>query len=225
MISKKSTKKPKKKKVAKKKDKDSKKRSHSDYLDDSFYTDPKEELTKKGIYYITDMIETDSLLAIQQDVLLKHLDPKWEEDIQIMVNSCGGSVPEMWALIDLLQWIRMDVCTTGLGDCASAGACLLSCGTPGKRLCAPNTSIMVHGAQLFMFGRNDRKGLASISKMMEDEHEKDIKFWIKHSKYTTKKQIEEKFLNGEDHWFTAMEALKHGLVDEVVGHIPAKKKG
>ena len=101
---------------------------------DHHHDDPGIELRKKGIYYITGEIEDESLVEIHQDIVLKHLDPKWKDDIQVIVNTVGGYCPETWGLVDLLDYVRMDVRTVGLGECCSAGAVLLASGTPGKRV-------------------------------------------------------------------------------------------
>ena len=182
--------------------------------DKLFYEDPSEELCKKGIYYISGGIDSGSLLGIQQDIMLKQMNPKWKDEIQIIVNSYGGDVAECWALIDLLDWVKMDVRTIAMGYCASAGACIACCGTYGKRVISPNTTIMIHGAKTGAYG--DVRQIMSVSKDLQDEHQKDIKFWLKHSKYKRKDKVEEVFLKGPDQFFTAEEALKHGIVDVIM---------
>lgn len=172
-----------------------------------------EKLREKGIYYITGSIEQDSLLEIHQDILLKHLDPSWKDDIQLIVNCLGGEIPEGWAFIDLLKFIRMDVRTVGMGECCSLGAMLVACGTNGKRIAAQNLSLMVHGASSFNFINGNKQQIIAQMKWVEHEHERDINFWIQHSKHKTRKQIEKYFLNGSDQYFTAEQALNHGIVD------------
>jgi len=172
-----------------------------------------EELKERGVYYVSGEIEEGSLREIQEDMLLKHLDPEWTDDVTIIVNSVGGSVPETWALIDLMDWVRFDVRTTGLGLCASAGACILAAGTQGKRIAAQNCSIMIHGMSDVLFGNAQQ--IVAQQKYVKDEHEKDIQFWIKHSKYTNREEIEQYFLQGLDVYLTAKEALEHGVVDYI----------
>ena len=137
----------------------------------------KEKLYEKGIYYITGEIETNSLLEIHQDILLKHLDPAWHDDIQFIINSVGGEVAEGWALIDLLDWVKMEVQTTGLGLCASLGAMLLASGTTGKRRLGRNASLMVHGASVGYAGGNYQQ-LVTLTEDMKQEQRRAIEFWI-----------------------------------------------
>jgi len=189
----------------------------SDILDkDNFYDDPQEELRKKGIYYITGTIEEDSLLHIHQDLILKHQDPKWKDDVQIIINSLGGDVGEGWALVDLINFVKMDVRTIGMGYCQSLGALLLSAGSPGKRIAAKNLAVMIHGMQTAT-DYGDKSQLVAQVKYVIQEHERDIRFWIEHSKYTTRRQVEKFFLNGHDNHFNADQSLKHGIVDFIQG--------
>lgn len=180
---------------------------------DEVILDPCDILESKGIYYISGEIETGSLIRIQQDIILKHLDPNWKSDIQIIVNSVGGDSSEGWALIDLMNWVKMDFRTVGLGQCCSLGACLVAAGTKGKRVSGENTSFMVHGAFSAIMG--NKQDMASSMKSMEDEHRRDIDFWVSNSVYRTPKDVEKNLLNGKDVWMTAKEAKKVGLIDHI----------
>jgi len=182
---------------------------------EDWYSDTSEELKKKGVYYISGEIEDGTLKEIQEDILLKHLDPKWDDDITIIINSCGGDVAETWALIDLMEWVRMDIRTTGLGLCASAGACILAAGTKGKRTVAKNCSVMIHGMSDIIGG--NKQQITAQQKWIHDEHEKDVKFWMEHSNLATKREVEKVFLKGVDVYLTAQEALERGVIDDVQG--------
>lgn len=183
----------------------------SDFLD----LDASDRLSKKGIYYITGEIDEDSLLDIHKDILDKHLDPTWKSDIQLIVNSVGGSCFEAWSLVDLLDWVKMDVRTTGMGACMSMGAILLACGTPGKRVVSKNCTIMVHQ---HASGTWDKHGeLVALTKSSHDEYERHIRFWTEHSKYTTSAQVVHSLMTTYDHYMTATEAYHHGIVDHISG--------
>jgi len=182
----------------------------------------KDKLYEKGIYYLTGEIRESSLLDIHQNILLKHLDPTWKEDIQIVVNSVGGETSEGWALIDLLDWVRMDVRTTGMGMCASLGAMILAAGTNGKRVASRNLSLMIHGASIDGICGNYPQ-LVSSMKDMELEYKRMSRFWTEHSKYS-EEDVRKLFLDGFDHWLTPEDALSHGLLDAVVPLKSAMKK-
>jgi ATP-dependent Clp protease protease subunit len=193
-----------------------KKQSSGPSIDIDSLSGPQESLARKGIYYITGEIEDGSLLEIHQDILLKHLDPSWRDDIQLIVNSVGGSCAEGWALIDLLDWVRMDIKTVGLGQCCSLGAVLIAAGTIGKRSVTKNTTIMIHGAWSTGLSGNKQQ-LAAQMKDMELEHNKTIRFWMSHSKHKTQAAIEKSFLDGLDKYFTPPDALEHEIIDEIIG--------
>src|SRR6188474_3226252 len=81
-------------------------------------------------------------VIIAQMLFLSNDDPK--SDIQLYVNSPGGSVSAGLGIIDTIKYLRCDVATTCIGMAASMGACLLAAGTKGKRACLPNSQVMLH---------------------------------------------------------------------------------
>lgn len=186
-------------------------------LDEEFefvYTDSEDYLRNNGIYYITGDISEDSLLGYHQDILAKHLDKRWKnKDIQLIINSVGGEVPEGWMLIDLIEYVRMDIKTVGMGEICSMGTMLVAAGTPGKRSTSPNCSLMIHGFSMSNM-RGTRQDLVDTMGFVEREHEREIQFWERCSKLN-RDDVEKLFLDGRDHYFTPHEALDLGIVDEV----------
>ena len=87
---------------------------------------------------------TDEVAAVvvAQMLFLSNEDPK--SDIQMYINSPGGSVSAGFGMIDTMRYLRCDVATTCIGMAASMGACLLAAGTKGKRHCLPNAQVMLH---------------------------------------------------------------------------------
>src|SRR3712207_905322 len=85
---------------------------------------------------------------------LLHLDSEDpEQDINVYINSPGGSIPAMLAMYDTMRFVNADVATTALGMAASAGAFLLAAGTKGKRAALPNTRILFPPPSLQGLGR------------------------------------------------------------------------
>ena len=81
-------------------------------------------------------------IVVAQLLFLSNDDPK--TDIQMYINSPGGSVSAGLGIIDTMRFLRCDVATTCIGMAASMGACLLAAGTKGKRYCLPNSQVMLH---------------------------------------------------------------------------------
>lgn len=179
------------------------------------FSDASTQLSSKGIYYITGMIDEGSLLSIQQDLLLKHMDDKWQDDIKFFINSPGGSAVEMWALIDMMKFVKMEIWTTGLGQICSAAALILAAGSPGKRRLAPNTDVMIHTYASGMGGKHHE--LVAARKEQDLEHERHIKFWLEHTNLGSREAVCEKLLTAVDVFLSPEEALAFGIVDEVLG--------
>jgi len=100
-------------------------------------------LLKERIVFIgTPIDDTVASLVIAQLLFLESEDP--EKDINVYINSPGGSVSSGLAIYDTMQYIRADVATICIGLAASMGAVLLSGGTKGKRSALPNSRIMIH---------------------------------------------------------------------------------
>jgi ATP-dependent Clp protease, protease subunit len=100
-------------------------------------------LLKDRIVFIGDPIEDHMAnLIIAQLLFLQAEDP--EKDIQLYINSPGGSVSAGLAIYDTMQYVKPDVATTCMGLAASMGAVLLAAGAPGKRHALPNARVMIH---------------------------------------------------------------------------------
>ncbi len=100
-------------------------------------------LLKDRIIFIGDPIEDHMAnLIIAQMLFLQAEDP--EKDIQLYINSPGGSVSAGMAIYDTMQYVKPDVATTCMGLAASMAAVLLAAGAPGKRHALPNARIMIH---------------------------------------------------------------------------------
>lgn len=148
-------------------------------------------------------------LVVAQLLFLEAEDP--EKDIQIYINSPGGSVSAGFAIFDTMQYIKPDVSTICIGRAASMGAFLLAAGTKGKRFALPNADIMIHqplgGAQ----------GQASDIKI-QAEKIIQIRERINHILAERTGQDIEKITNDtdRDYYMTADEAVAYGIIDQVV---------
>ena len=148
-------------------------------------------------------------LIVSQLLFLEAKDP--DKDIQLYINSPGGSVTAGMAIYDTMQYIKCDVSTICVGLAASMGAFLLSSGAKGKRIALPNADIMIHQPSAGTQGK--------VTDMEIDvEHFLRIKQRLnKILAENTGKTPEQVKLDSErDHWMTADEAQAYGLVDKVI---------
>ena len=154
-------------------------------------------------------------LVIAQLLFLQAEDPK--KDIDLYINSPGGSVTAGLAIYDTIQTLTCDVKTYCLGQCASMGAVLLAAGADGKRFALPNSRIMIHqpwgGAQGTAADIDiQAKEILRLKAMLNG-------ILATHTKQTVKK-IEKD--TERDFFMSAAEAVEYGLVDHVVTR-PGKK--
>ena len=145
-------------------------------------------------------------------------DQRRGQDINLYINSPGGSLDDTLAVYDTMQFISSDVATFCIGRAYSGGAVLLCAGASGKRHILPHAKVMIHQP----YG-----GLTGHTTDIQIQAEQIIK-----AKQTlneiiaqhTGQSVERVAKDGErDHYFTAKEAKEYGLVDEVF--TPEKKKG
>ncbi|MBA2334781.1 MAG: ATP-dependent Clp endopeptidase proteolytic subunit ClpP [Acidobacteriota bacterium] len=169
-------------------------------------------LLKDSIIFIgTPIDDMVANLLVAQLLFLEAEDP--ERDINLYINSPGGSITAGMAIYDTMQFIKNDVTTICVGQCASMGAFLLAGGTKGKRFALPHSRILIHqpsgGAQ----------GQATDVRLMAEEilrMREMISRLLAHHTGQSYEQIE---LDVErDKILTAAQAKDYGLIDEVIEH-------
>ena len=99
-------------------------------------------LNDRIIFLSEEVNDTTASLVVAQLLYLEAQDP--DKDIQLYINSPGGSITAGMAISDTMQYVKCDVATIAVGMAASMGAFLLSAGTKGKRMALPNAEIMIH---------------------------------------------------------------------------------
>lgn len=148
-------------------------------------------------------------IVIAQLLFLESEDPK--KDINLYINSPGGSVSSTLAMIDVINHIKPDVSTVCVGMAASGGAWLLASGTKGKRFVLPNAEVMIH--QPLGGAEGQATDIEITAKHIVGLREKLSKILSGN----TGKSLEQIKQDLErDYWMTAEEAKKYGIVDSVV---------
>ena len=169
-------------------------------------------LLKDRIIFLGEEVnDVTASLVVAELLFLEAEDPG--KDIQLYINSPGGSVTAGMAIYDTMQYIKCDVSTICLGMAASMGAFLLAGGTKGKRFALPNSTIMIHqpsgGAQ----------GQATEIQIVADHIAKTKRTLNEILAANTGQPLEvvEKDTD-RDNYMSAEEALAYGLIDGVVAH-------
>lgn len=137
------------------------------------------------------------------------------QDVQMYINSPGGSVTAGLAMYDTMQYIDCDVATYCIGQCASMGAVLLSGGAKGKRFILPNSRVMIH--QPWGGTQGTAADMEIQVKEILELKERLNKILAHHTGRTVK-QIEKD--TDRDNFLSAQESVDYGIVDRVIGSIP-----
>lgn len=154
-------------------------------------------------------------LVIAQLLHLESDDP--EKDVQLYINSPGGSITSGLAVYDAMQYIRCDVATSCIGQCASMAAVLLASGAPGKRFALPNSRVLIHQPWGGTQGQvSDIEIQAQEMLRMRASLDEIL---AKHTGQTVEKIH---FDTDRDNIMTAQEAADYGLVDAVFMHRETK---
>nr|WP_309505488.1 ATP-dependent Clp protease proteolytic subunit [Streptomyces phytophilus] len=166
-------------------------------------------LLNERIIFLGQPVDDDIANKITAQLLLLAADP--DKDINLYVNSPGGSVTAGMAIYDTMQFIKNDIVTIALGLAASMGQFLLSAGTPGKRFALPNAEILIH---------QPSAGLAGSATDIRIHAEQLIRTKKKMAELTalhTGQSVEQVTHDSDrDRWFSAEEAKEYGLIDEVM---------
>ena len=169
-------------------------------------------LLKDRIIFLGEEVnDVTASLVVAQILFLESEDPT--KDINLYINSPGGSVVAGMAIYDTMQYVKCDVSTICMGMAASMGAFLLAGGTKGKRYVLPNAEIMIHqpsgGAQ----------GQATEIKIVAEQILKTKEKLNKILAENTNQPIEVIERDTErDNYMSAEEALAYGIIDKVIEH-------
>ena len=166
-------------------------------------------LNDRIIFLGEEVTDVSANLSVAQLLFLESEDPG--KDINLYINSPGGSVSAGLAIYDTMQYIKCDVSTICIGMAASMGAFLLAGGTKGKRMALPNSEIMIHqpsgGAQ----------GQATEIKIVAEQILKTKRKLNEILAANTGKPLEQIEIDTErDNYMSAEEAKAYGLIDNVI---------
>lgn len=166
-------------------------------------------LLKDRIIFLGEEVnEVTASLTVAQMLFLEAEDP--EKDIQLYINSPGGSVTAGLAIYDTMQYIKCDVATICIGMAASMGAFLLAGGTKGKRSALPNAEIMIHqplggtkgqATEIEIAARHILKTREKLNRMLAENTGQPYEVICEDTE--------------RDNWKSAEEAQQYGLIDKV----------
>ncbi|MCX4647373.1 MULTISPECIES: ATP-dependent Clp protease proteolytic subunit [unclassified Streptomyces] len=173
--------------------------------------DPYAKLFEERIIFLGVQLDDASANDIMaQLVCLESMDP--DRDISIYINSPGGSFTALTAIYDTMQYVKPDIQTVCLGQAASGAAVLLAAGTPGKRMALPHARVLIHQPYTET-GRSQISDLEIQATEILRIRTQMEEMLARHSSTPLEKVRED---IERDKILTAEQALKYGLVDQVV---------
>ena len=167
-------------------------------------------LLKDRIIFLSDEVnDTTASLVVAQLLFLEAEDP--DKDINLYINSPGGSVTAGMAIYDTMQYIKPDVSTICIGLAASMGAFLLNAGAKGKRFALPNSEIMIH--QPWGGAKGQATDIEIHAKWILKIRERLNQILSERTGQPIEKIQED---TERDNFMSAQEAKEYGLIDEVI---------
>ena len=170
-------------------------------------------LNERIIMLDGEITDVTASLITSQLLYLESVDP--DKDIQLYINSPGGSVSAGLAIYDTMNFIKCDVQTICMGLAASMGSIILAAGAKDKRYCLPNAEVMIHqplgGAQgqasdILISARHIEQTRDNLTQILADATGQPFQ--------NLKEDMD------RDNWFTAKEALDYGLIDKIIEKRP-----
>ncbi|CAN5334055.1 ATP-dependent Clp protease proteolytic subunit [soil metagenome] len=174
--------------------------------------DPYAKLFEDRIIFLGVQIDDASADDIMAQLLvLESQDP--DRDIEMYINSPGGSFTAMTAIYDTMQYVKPNIQTVCLGQAASAAAVILAAGTPGKRLALPNARILIHQPSTGGQGGGQASDIEIQAReilRMRTWLEETLSFHSKRTPEEVNKDID------RDNILSAADAVEYGLIDQVL---------
>ncbi len=177
-------------------------------------TDPATEkgLRDYGVIYLSGEINDSVSENVCKEIIEFNIAGKTDH-IQLIINSPGGSSPAGFAMIDIMEWSRLPIYTTGIGIIASMGLLVFMTGFRGRRIITPRTSILSHRFLAMSWGNHSQ--LLASRKEQDLEHARIVDHYLRYSRVGSKEELERDLLRDVDTWLTPEEAVQFGLADAV----------
>ena len=172
-----------------------------------------------GIIYIFGAIDGGTAETVCKEIIEYNIKAEVNQ-IQMVINSPGGSCPAGFSIIDIMEWSRIPIYTTGIGMIASMALLVFMTGEKGRRVITPRTSILSHRFSAFSAGSHSQ--LIAGRKEEDLEHERILQHYLAYSNIKDKAELEKYLLRDVDTWLTPEEAIQHGIADRIE---PVRKRG
>ena len=172
----------------------------------------KKGLKEYGIIYLSEGIDSASSSNVCQQIIEMNVAGEVDH-IQMIINSPGGSLTAGFAIVDMMEWSRIPIYTTGIGMIASMALMIFMVGEKGRRVITPRTSILSHRYSAIAAGNHSQ--LLAGRKEEDLAHKRIIEHYMAYSNLKTQTDLEKILLRDVDTWLSPEEAIEYGIVDIV----------
>ena len=172
-----------------------------------------------GIIYISGGIDGGTAESVCKEIIEYNIKAEVNQ-IQMVINSPGGSCPAGFSIIDIMEWSRIPIYTTGIGMIASMALLIFMTGEKGRRVITPRTSILSHRYYALSMGSHSQ--LIAGRKEQDLEHQRILQHYLAYSSIKDRAELERHLLRDVDTWLTPEEAIQYGLADRIE---PVRKRG
>jgi ATP-dependent Clp protease protease subunit len=169
-------------------------------------------LNEYGIIYLSGGVNEGSAEKICKQIIEHNIKGDVGQ-IQMIINSPGGSCASGFSIIDIMEWSRIPIYTTGIGLVASMSLLIFMTGEKGRRVLTTRTSILSHRFSGASFGNHSQ--LIAGRKEEDIAHDRVIQHYLTYSGVKDRAELETYLLRDVDTWLTPDEAVKHGIADIV----------
>ncbi|MEI7904806.1 MAG: ATP-dependent Clp protease proteolytic subunit [Candidatus Firestonebacteria bacterium] len=168
------------------------------------------KLLDNAVIFLSGIIDTEKAERICKEVISLNIEQK-HPFIQFIINSHGGYCSSGFAIIDIMEWSKLPIYTTGIGMVGSMGLMVFIAGEKGKRILTPRTSILSHR---YSGGHSGNHSQIVAARIEEDfMHKRIITHYTQHSGLKTEDELNKHLLRDVDTWLTPEKAVSFGLAD------------
>ncbi len=174
--------------------------------------DKEKELSDYGIIYLSGIIDEEKAEKVCKEIIGYNIKENINQ-VQMVINSPGGNCPCGFSIIDIMEWSKIPIYTTGIGMIASMGLIIFMTGEKGHRVVTPRTSILSH--RFSSVNRGNHSQLIAGRREEDMLHERILNHYINYSNIKDREELEKYLLRDVDTWLSAEEAVRLGIVDVV----------
>ncbi|MCX6224647.1 MAG: ATP-dependent Clp protease proteolytic subunit [Bacteroidia bacterium] len=174
--------------------------------------DKEKELSDYGIIYLSGTINEAKAESVCKEIIGYNIKGNINQ-VQMVINSPGGTCTDGFSIIDIMEWSKIPIYTTGIGIIASMGLIIFMTGEKGHRVVTPRTSILSHRFSAMNIGNHSQL----IAGRREEDmlHERILNHYMNYSNIKDRQELEKYLLRDVDTWLSTEEAVQLGIVDVV----------